>query len=239
MRSATVLHTADVHLGTGTAGEDGYEERSFARAIDLAIDADVDAVLVAGDLFDHARVSEELLGWTAKQLDRAERPVILLVGNHDTLHDASVHHRFGAPTRCAQVSLLDDPQGSMVDVEGTDIVVWGRAMIEHERNFRPMAGIPPKPEGKWGIVAAHGLVLPDEGPTHHGSPITPSELAGVEWDYVALGHLHGHRVLQESPVPAVYPGATARSLKGEPGVVLVSFAAESGTTFEWVALTLE
>jgi DNA repair protein SbcD/Mre11 len=189
MRSATVLHTADVHLGTGTAGEDGYEERSFARAIDLAIDANVDAVLVAGDLFDHARVSEDLLGWTAKQLDRAERPVILL--------------------------------------------------IEHERNFRPMAGIPPKPPGKWGIVAAHGLVLPDEGPTHHGSPITPSELAGVEWDYVALGHLHGHRILQESPVLAVYPGATARSLKGEPGVVLVSFAPESGTTFEWVALTLE
>jgi len=236
MRPATVLHTADVHLGIGTAGENGYEERAFARAIDLAIEANVDSVLVAGDLFDHARVPDDLLAWTAKQLDRAERPVVLLVGNHDTLHDASVHHRFGAPERCAHVTLLDDPEGSTVEVEGTDIVVWGRAMIEHERSYKPLAGIPPKPEGKWGIVAGHGLVTPDERPTHHGSPITPSELAGVEWDYIALGHLHGFRVLQEAPAPAIYPGATASSQKGEPGVVLVSFAPESGTTFEWVGL---
>jgi exonuclease SbcD len=239
MRPATVLHTADVHLGTGTAGENGYEERCFARAVDLAIERDVDAVLVAGDLFDHARVPEDLLAWTAKQLDRLERPVVLLVGNHDALHDTSVHQRFGGPERCSQLELLDDPDGSMVEVPGTDIVVWGRAMIEHEPAFRPLDGIPPKPEGKWGIVAGHGLVMPDERPTHHGSPITPAELAGVEWDYIALGHFHGHRVLQESPVPAVYPGATARSLKGEPGVVMVDFAPGTGATFEWVALALQ
>lgn len=239
MRPATIVHTADVHLGTGTAGENGYEERRFARAIDFAIDAAVDAVLIVGDLFDHARVPEELLAWTAKQLDRAERPVILLVGNHDALHDTSVHYRFDSMQRCARVELLDDPAGSMVTVPGTDLVVWGRALIEHEPAFRPLAGIPPKPNAKWGIVAGHGLVLPNDNPTHHGSPITPSELAAVEWDYIALGHLHGHRVLQESPVPAVYPGATASSLKGQPGVVVVNFATETGTTFEWVPLTIE
>jgi exonuclease SbcD len=239
MRPATIVHTADVHLGTGTAGENGYEERCFARAIDLAIDTEADAVLIVGDLFDHARVPENLLAWTAKELDRAERPVILLVGNHDSLHDTSVHHRFDVAGRCTRVELLDDPDGSIVEVQGTDIVVWGRAMIEHEPAFRPLAGIPPKPEDKWGIVAGHGLVMPDEHPTHHGSPIAPSELAGVTWDYIALGHYHGHQVLQESPVPAVYPGATARSRKGEPGAVLVSFADGSGTTFEWVALSLQ
>jgi DNA repair protein SbcD/Mre11 len=238
MRPATILHTADVHLGTGTAGEHGYEERCFARAIDLAVEMDVDAVLVAGDLFDHARVAEDLLAWTAKQLDRAERPVVLLVGNHDTLHDTSVHHRFGAPERCAQVQLLDDPAGSVVEVPNTDVVVWGRAMVEHEPGFRPLAGIPPKPDAKWGIVAGHGLVQPDERPTHHSSPIARSELAAVDWDYVALGHFHGHRVMQESPVLAVYPGATASSLKGEPGVVVVNLGPGSPPTFEWMALAL-
>ncbi len=239
MRPATILHTADVHLGTGTAGANGYEERCFARAIDLAIDAEVDAVLVAGDLFDHARVPDDLLEWTAKQLDRAGRPVVLLVGNHDALHEASVHHRFGGPDRCAQVQLLDDPQGSMVEIPDTDVVVWGRAMIEHEPSFRPLDGIPSKPEGKWGVVAGHGLVMPDERPSHHGSPITPSELSSVEWDYIALGHFHGHRVLQESPAPAIYPGATSSSVKGEPGVVIVSFTPDTGTAFEWTALSLE
>lgn len=239
MRPATILHTADVHLGTGTAGPNGYEERCFSRAIDLAIEAAVDAVLIVGDLFDHARVPEELLAWTAKELDRAERPVILLVGNHDTLHESSVHHRFSAESRCAQVQLLDNPEGSVVPVPDTDVVVWGRAMIEHEPAFRPMAGIPPRPSDKWAIVAAHGLIVADDRPSHHGSPITPSELATVSWDYIALGHFHGHRVLQEAPVPALYPGATARSLKGEPGVVLVSLVPGSAANFEWTALSVD
>lgn len=238
MRPATILHTADVHLGTGSAGEQGYEERCFARAIDLAIEVGVDGILISGDLFDHSRVHEDLLAWTAKQLDRAERPVILLVGNHDTLHDTSVHYRFGAPERCAQVELLDDPDGSIVEMSGTDIVVWGRAMLEHEPGFRPLAGIPPKPDDRWGVVAGHGLVLPDERPTHHGSPIAPSELTAVEWDYIALGHFHGHKVFTEASVPAVYPGATSSSRHGEPGVVLVEFRSLSGASIEWVPLSL-
>jgi DNA repair exonuclease SbcCD nuclease subunit len=236
MRPTRLLHTADVHLGTGGAGPDGYEERAFARAIDLAIEADVDSLLIAGDLFDHARVPEDLLRWTAVQLDRAERPVVLLAGNHDALHGVSVHRRFRAAERCAQVVLLDDPDGSIVEVPGTDAVVWGRAMIEHEPRFHPLAGIPAKPEGRWAVVAGHGLAMPDDQPTHHSSPITRSELAAIEWDYVALGHHHGYRVLSEAPCPAVYPGATSRSRKGQAGVVVVDFSPGSGTAFEWVAL---
>lgn len=236
MRPARLLHTADVHLGVSGAGPDGFEERAFARAIDLAIKADVDGLLIAGDLFDHARVPDELLDWTARQLDRAGRPVVLLVGNHDTLHEASVHHRFRAPERCAQVMLLDDPDGSIVEVPGTDVVVWGRAMIEHEPGFRPLAGVPPKPQERWGVVAGHGLAVGDGRVTHHSSPISESELAAIEWDYVALGHHHGHQVLREMPCPAVYPGATSSSRRGEAGVVLVDFSPGADASFEWVAL---
>lgn len=231
MRPATVLHTADVHLGNSV-----LEERAFARAIDAAIEADVDAVIVAGDLFDHARVPDELLAWTAKQLDRAERPVVLLVGNHDALHQGSVHHRFGVAERCARVILLDDPDGMTVEVPGTDVVVWGRAMVEHSPEFRPLAAAPPKPEDRWAVIAAHGLVQADEQPSHRSSPILPSELADIDWDYVALGHNHVHQVVRDSPRPVIYPGSTADSKRGEPGVVMVDFSPGTGASFEWVSL---
>ena len=232
MRPATLLHTADVHLGISRA-----EEEAFERAIDLAVEIDVDCVLIAGDLFDHSRVPDELLGWTAAQLERAGRPVVLLSGNHDTLHDASVYNRFRVTERCSHVYLLADPGGSTVGVPNTDIVVWGRAMIEHEPRYQPLGGLPAKPEECWGVVAAHGLVLEDDKPTHHGSPITPSELGAiVGWDYVALGHHHGHRVHTHGSAPAVYPGYTARSFKGEPGVILVNFSPVDGMTFEWTSL---
>jgi DNA repair exonuclease SbcCD nuclease subunit len=237
VRPATILHLADVHLGVGRGA--GLEETAFDRAIDFAIEADVDAVLVAGDLFDHGRVPDELLAWTAKELDRVGRPVVLLVGNHDPLNDASVHHRFRSEERCAQVLMLDDPDGSLVEVPGTDVVVWGRAMVEHEPNFRPLAGVPSKPDGRWGVVACHGLALDAERATHHSSPIAPSELAALDWDYVALGHHHGHKVVRESPCPVVYPGATAlRRGTGEARIVLVEFHSEIGATFESVSLAL-
>lgn len=236
VRPATILHLADVHLGVGSGGP-GLEERAFERALDHAVETDVDAVLIAGDLFDHARVPDELLAWTAQQLDRLERPVVLLAGNHDPLNDSSIHRRFRSGERCTQVLMLDDPDGSVVEVPGTDVVVWGRGMVEHERGFRPLAGLPEKPADRWAVVACHGLALDAEQPTHHASPIMPSELDAVDWDYVALGHHHGHRVVREAPCPVVYPGATARRRgDGEARVVRVDFRPGARAAFESVTL---
>lgn len=237
MRPSTLLHTADVHLGISADGAHGLEEQAFSRAIDFAIETSVDAILIAGDLFDHARVSDDLLAWTAKQLDRAERPVVLLVGNHDALHDASVHHRFQVSERCPRVQLLEDPDGSIIEVPDTDLVIWGRAMVEHEPSFRPLAGVPARPQGKWAVVAAHGLVRADDRPTHHASPMSATEIDSIDWHYVALGHHHGHKFVRETPVPVVYPGAIARSLRGEPGAVMVSFSPDTDrATAEWISL---
>src|SRR5262245_30990698 len=236
MRPATILHTADVHLGLNGTKDGGLEERAFAAAIDHAIAADVDTVLVVGDLFDHGRVSDDLLAWTAKELARAERPVVLLVGNHDALDERSVHHRFRVGERCPNVTLITDHDGELVEVAGTDVAVWGRAMIRHERGYKPLAGVPDKPVDRWGVVAAHGLVLRNDRPSHHASPIRPAELDAIDWDYVALGHHHGHEILREEPCPVVYPGATARSLRGEPGAVVVRLEEGAPATVGWVPL---
>ena len=236
MRSATLLHLADVHLGLNGTQDGSLEERAFSAAVDHAIDIDVDAVLIVGDLFDHGRVTEDLLAWTAKELARLECPVVLLVGNHDALDDGSVHERFRVVERCPNVTLVADPDGEIVGVPGTDVVVWGRAMVRHEQSFKPLAGVPEKPAGTWGVVAAHGLVLRSDRPSHHASPMRPAELAAITWDYVALGHHHGHPVVRDDPCPVVYPGATARSLGGQPGAVVVRLDEGTGATVEWVPL---
>jgi DNA repair exonuclease SbcCD nuclease subunit len=238
MRPVKLLHTADVHLGLSAAGLDGLEERSFEAAIDLGLDLDVDALLIAGDLFDHARVSDDLLEWTAKQLDRLNKPVVLLVGNHDPLDRESVHLRFGAAERCEQVLFLDNPAGSTVELPDLELVVWGRAMEEHAPSFRPLEGIPAKPEGRWAVVAGHGVTMAHDRPTHHGSPIAPAEIDAVDWDYIALGHHHGHKVVRDAPVPAIYPGAIARSSHGQPGVVVVDFVPGGGAMWAWQGLAV-
>jgi DNA repair protein SbcD/Mre11 len=230
-RPATILHTSDCHLDEV---DDGTPQRAFAAAIDQSIELDVDLLLITGDLFDHNRVGDAILDWTVAQLDRADRPVVLMVGNHDTLDSASVHHRFEAGSRCRQVQFLDDPDGTTVEVPGTDIVVWGRAMVEHEPSFRPLQGHTPRIEGRWHVIAGHGLWVgtPMAG---RSSPIFPEDIEALDADYVALGHLHAHQVVSEKPL-ALYPGATASSRQREAGCVVVELAPGRETAFRWVPL---
>jgi 3',5'-cyclic AMP phosphodiesterase CpdA len=152
-RSATILHISDCHLDDE---EESPHRRAFASAIDLSIELDVDLLLITGDLFDHSRVRDPLLEWTAEGLDRSDRPVVLIVGNHDSLNEASVHHRFSAGSRCQQVTVLDDPDGASDEVPGTDIVVWGKAMVEHETAYRPLGGAPGRVEGRWTLLLPTG-----------------------------------------------------------------------------------
>lgn len=232
-RPARVLHTADVHLHDA---ELGRCEHAFRRVIDLAIREEVDALLVAGDLFDHARVPDALLDWAAEQLDRLHCPVVLLPGNHDAHHDRSVLARFDPAGRCRRAVYIGAHDGETVEVPGTNLVVWGRAMYEHEPAFQPLAGVPDRPADAWAIVAGHGIFMDRFADPYRSSPIRPEEVGAVEWDYVALGHHHEHRVVRDDDVPAWFAGATAASRKGVAGAVIVDFVPAAGARPRWVEL---
>jgi DNA repair exonuclease SbcCD nuclease subunit len=233
-KPATILHISDCHLDDQ---EDSPCRFAFSSAIDLSLELDLDLVLITGDLFDHNRVREPLLEWTAESLDRAGRPVVLLVGNHDSLNETSVHHRFSAGSRCAQVTFLDDPDGASVEVPGSDILVWGKAMVEHEPAYRPLAGAPGRVEGRWNVIAAHGLVMDGRVDPGRSSPILTEELDAIDADYVALGHVHAFQVIRNRPLTA-YAGATASSMNGTPGAVLVELMAGCPPALHWQALAV-
>src|SRR5271163_4903318 len=96
-RPLTIIHTSDVHLETDTfgSGERGVQLRdkvrdAFGRVIDIANDRNVDMLLVVGDLFDSARVSEEGLAFALGTIARAKMPVVMIPGNHDAHDDRSI-----------------------------------------------------------------------------------------------------------------------------------------------------
>lgn len=227
---ATLLHVSDCHLGSGRA--DVREEAAFECAIDFGTSSDIDAVLITGDLFDNGRVGEDLLQWTAEHLDRLGKPVILLPGNHDLY----ALPRFDPVNRCRNVHLISNFEGEVVDVADIPISVWGRAMAEHEPAFRPLAGVPARWANRWCVVAGHGLVIDGRDP-YRSSPIGLEDLADIDWDYIALGHVHEHQHVAGARVPAFYAGATAASRKGISGAVKVDFVPGSGAAPTWVDLS--
>ncbi|HRZ86074.1 MAG TPA: exonuclease SbcCD subunit D [Candidatus Paceibacterota bacterium] len=80
-------HLGDCHLGGWRFPElQELNMQSFSQALDICIKEKVDAVLIAGDLFDSAYPSIEILKRTFlefRKLKDAEIPCFLIAGSHD------------------------------------------------------------------------------------------------------------------------------------------------------------
>jgi exonuclease SbcD len=85
-----ILHTSDWHLGKRLESFSRIDEQRLVmnEICQIAIDNQVDAVVVAGDLFDTINPpteAVELLYQTLKRLtNNGQRPVIAIAGNHDS-----------------------------------------------------------------------------------------------------------------------------------------------------------
>jgi DNA repair protein SbcD/Mre11 len=82
------LHTADWHVGKTLKGRDRLEEQRavLAEIASVAEASEVDAVLVAGDVYDTAAPSaaaQHLVVQTLLRMRRAGAEVVVIAGNHD------------------------------------------------------------------------------------------------------------------------------------------------------------
>lgn len=82
------LHTADWHVGKVLKGRDRLDEQRavLAEIVGIAEQNQVDAVLIAGDIYDAAAPSapaQKLVIQTLLRLRRAGAEVIAIAGNHD------------------------------------------------------------------------------------------------------------------------------------------------------------
>ena len=91
-----VLHTSDWHLGRQFHGASLLSDQAAAmdRIVALAAEAEVDAVLIAGDLYDRAIPPAEavqLFNDTLARLSRGGAAVVAIAGNHDSHVRVSVY----------------------------------------------------------------------------------------------------------------------------------------------------
>ncbi|HKD00488.1 MAG TPA: DNA repair exonuclease [Methylomirabilota bacterium] len=213
-RPLRVLHTADVHLesdGYGDARQQAAHQargrRVFQRIVERALSERADLVLIAGDLFDHNRVSDEAVDFVRGELARLRQPVVILPGNHDALYTNSIHDRHDLAAGLSHVRVIRRLDGELVDLPELDAVVWGRAMEEHEPGFQPLAHIPGRDDRRWHLAMGHGFFYESRQRPDRSSPIFADEVRDTGWDYVALGHQHVQTDVSQGRVVAYYAGA--------------------------------
>ena len=241
-RPLRVLHTADVHLesdGYGDARQQAAHQargrRVFQRIVDRALRDEVDLLLIAGDLFDHNRVSDEAVEFVRGELARFGGPVVVLPGNHDALYTNAIYDRHDLTAGASQVRVIRMLNGETLELPELDAVIWGRAMEEHEPGFHPLAHIPGRADRRWHLAMAHGFFYETRQRPDRSSPIFADEIRDTGWDYVALGHQHVQTNVSQGGVVAYYAGAPVTDWSGAGpagSVLLIDLSAEHGVRVE-------
>ncbi|WP_329143231.1 exonuclease SbcCD subunit D [Streptomyces sp. NBC_01456] len=222
-----VLHTSDWHLGRSFHRVNLLSaQRTFLDHLVETVRArEVDAVLVAGDIYDRAvppLAAVELFDEALHRLAALGVPTVMISGNHDSarrlgvgsglMARAGIHLRTD-PAGCGTPVLLDDAHGP-VALYGLPYLepamvrdTLGARRADHAEVLRAAMGrvradLAGRPAGTRSVVLAHAFVT---GGTVSDSErdITVGGVASVPAavfdgvDYAALGHLHGCQTLTE------------------------------------------
>lgn len=218
MDSIRFIHTADIHLGSipqvggaslpadlGKMLEEGVFE-GFRRVCSVAIEHDVDFMIIAGDLYDGDAKSVTAQEFFVKQCERLESAgigIYVLAGNHDPLREKQ--ELFTLP---ANVRFFSSKTPQIFEVlNRADAPIARLVGQSYERvaeGARLHLGYPVLPDDLWNIGVLHTQL---EGEPSNYIPCSLGELKErTDLHYWALGHIHQHRVLHnESPLIA-YPG---------------------------------
>ncbi|MGH2511255.1 MAG: metallophosphoesterase family protein [Candidatus Limnocylindrales bacterium] len=212
------VHTGDLHLdspfqGIAQAAPEGIVSalrdatlRSWERIVGLAIDERVDAVLVAGDVFENA--NRTLRAQVAVRdglvrLAHAGIPSFVVTGNHDPLSgwEASIAWpelawRFGPGEVTSRPIIRDGLEIARVHGISYRVrdVTSNLAALFRRDAHEPFA-----------IGLLHANVGGIEGHANY-APCSLSDLIASGMDYWALGHIHRHGVLRSASPTVVYCG---------------------------------
>jgi len=210
------VHTADIHLDfplkslalrdpqlaelIGTASR-----TSFNSIIDLCLDEQVDALLIAGDLYDGDQTSMKTARFLMEQIRRLHEAGIrtfIIRGNHDA--ESKITNELTFPDSVKVFT----PKAEAVDLKRSSselpVVVHGLSFRDRHapdslvRKYRPMV------EGSVNIGLMHTSLGGTEGHNVY-APCSIRDLTETGFNYWALGHIH-KRSVELGRTTIVMPG---------------------------------
>jgi len=233
------VHAADLHVDSPLVGLERYEgapveelrqatRRAVSSLVTLCIQASVQALVLAGDLFDGEWRDYSTGLFFVGQMQRlrqADVRVIIAKGNHDA--QSQVTQKLSLPDNVFEFGT--EAAQSFVYPEG-GLVFHGQSYA-HRAEYRDLAaGYPAAVPGLVNVGVLHTCATGRPGHEAY-APCRLSTLIDKRYDYWALGHVHEREVLHENPW-IVFPGnLQARHMKetGPKGATLVEYDATGVT----------
>ena len=204
-----LLHTSDVQLDAPLVflGKNGQKLRAqfretFGKVVDLASSGAYDMLLIAGDLFDSNRPSQQTLEFVVARLAKAAVPVCILPGNHDCYDATSVYRKAEFPPN---VTVFTNTLTEKVFPD-LNVTVYGTAVLRKDTLDPALAKLRPSAGTRWHVAMAHGNIVGGlvENPYR---PIRPQEIGACGMNYVAIGDWHAYSDQSVGGTKAAYSGS--------------------------------
>lgn len=240
-----LIHAADLHLDSpmlGLARHDGAPldelrgatRRALANLVDAAIEREVDAVVLAGDLFDgdwnHYSTGVHFVKEMGR-LREAGIPVVSIAGNHDA--ESKITKELVLPEN---VHVLGVRKPDTFVLEDLGLAVHGQGYAEPSVTQDISLAYPPPLDGLVNVGLLHTAAGGRPGHANY-APCRLSFLRDHGYSYWGLGHSHTYEVLNQAP-PIIFSGnLQGRSIRerGPKGAVAVELGAD-GAVFERLVL---
>ena len=230
------VHTADLHLDSplkslalrnpaladATASA---SRRVLERIIDICMEEDADALLVAGDLYDGSLKSMKTAAFLTRQMQRLHEAgidVFMIRGNHDA--ESTITRQLELPPNVH----VFPAKGGVKRIEAKGVAIHGVSFGERHAPESLLSRFRQPESGMVNIALLHTSLAGAPGHDVY-APCSVSELSAVGMDYWALGHVHKRQVHSTAPL-VVMPGMPQGRDIGESGSksVTIGDVTESG-----------
>lgn len=227
------VHTADVHLDSPLRSlalrNEGAAEtvanatrQSFVATVDLCIQEDVDALLIAGDLYDGELRSMKTAAFFCDEMQRLVSKgirVFILRGNHDA--ESRITKELRLPEGVHLFPARG--KGNTVILEDKGVALHGVSFSDPHVSESLLPRYPAPKDGLYNIGLLHTSLA---GSTEHDvyAPCSLQELADQGYDYWALGHIHKRMVEKIGDCTIVMPGIPQGRHINESGAKSVTLA---------------
>jgi DNA repair protein SbcD/Mre11 len=206
------IHTADLHLDSPLKtlalrdAELGSlianaTRQAFVRIIDACLEERVDALVVAGDLYDRQTRGTATLLFLAGQFKRLQEAIIdvfIVRGNHDAA--AVVTRHLTLPDNVTVFST----RGDCKVIGDKQVAIHGVSFKEGHIATSLIPTFKPPVDGAINIGILHTSLAGAEGHDVY-APCSVNDLTLQGYDYWALGHIHKRQVHRTAPT-IVMPG---------------------------------
>ncbi len=209
------IHAADIHLDSPLTGLENYEgaptelirgasRKALSNLVQLALEEEVDFVLIAGDLYDGDwRDVSTGMYFNRQMLRLKERniKVFIIKGNHDAA--SNISSRIPLPDNVIEFS----SRGTQTyHLDNVNVAIHGQSFKTRAVTDNLAQAYPLAEPGCFNIGLLHSSLSGREGHEVY-APCSEGDLYSRGYDYWALGHVHKREIVcAGDPCWIVFPG---------------------------------